>query len=539
MSAEPPPFSVRVGSAADRARFWFWDPSHFPQPVTPAAETFDLPAMASGFAAAATELRRPLAGQYVRVERGYVYFGVDVPPSPEELTAREARYRKTVGPRIGTALADWTDRYAPEARRLTVDLDRLAGDARDDTRFAELLDRAVTLRSQQWRIHDLALVPAMEAAARFTDRYAERLGGAVAAQTLLQGFPNRATAASEAIESLVESVRARPAIVGRLLGGEPLSLDMETVTADEGWFAAALREFLSQFGRRAEAWDVGAPTWAEDPAPVLSLLADHLRRPAGEPGARRRRAATAREEATARVVSQLPPEERGPFLESLRAAQAYVVVSEDHNALIDQQGMAALRGVLLAAGARLVASGVLARPDDAVWLTKPELGVALHGGPVAPTIVSRRRARHRRRTHLTPPRTFGSPLPVWASDNSTLAGFFGLGGEPASTGNSIDGTGVSSGVAEGRACVVRSLDEIEALAPGDILVCPMTSPAWTPWLGLIAGAVVETGGMLSHTAILAREYGIPCVTNARCATQLIPQGAIVRVDGSQGQVNWR
>jgi phosphoenolpyruvate synthase/pyruvate phosphate dikinase len=82
------------------------------------------------------------------------------------------------------------------------------------------------------------------------------------------------------------------------------------------------------------------------------------------------------------------------------------------------------------------------------------------------------------------------------------------------------------------------LDEIEALAPGDILVCPMTSPAWTPWLGLIAGAVVETGGMLSHTAILAREYGIPCVTNARSATSLIPPGATVRVDGSLGRVSW-
>jgi phosphohistidine swiveling domain-containing protein len=240
----------------------------------------------------------------------------------------------------------------------------------------------------------------------------------------------------------------------------------------------------------------------------------------------------------AEALARLPADERRPFLDALTAAQAYVVVSEDHNALIDQQGMVALRGVLLAAGGRLVASGDLVRPEDAVWLTRDELVAALRGERAVRGIPSRRRARQQRRVRMTPPRTFGSPLPAWAGDNPTLAGFFGLGAEPASTARSLKGTGVSPGTVEGRACVVRSLDEIEALESGDVLVCPMTSPAWTPWLALIAGAVVETGGMLSHTAILAREYGIPCVTNARHATALIPHGATVRVDGTTGRVAW-
>ena len=99
--------SVQGRGAGNDARFWFWDPSHFPDPVTPAAETFDLPAMAAGFSAAAAELRRPLAGQYVRVERGYVYFGVDVPSSPSDLAAAETAYHTTVAPRLDTALRDW------------------------------------------------------------------------------------------------------------------------------------------------------------------------------------------------------------------------------------------------------------------------------------------------------------------------------------------------------------------------------------------------------------------------------------------------
>lgn len=533
-------FAVRPRPALDRSRFWFWDPSHFPKPVTPAAESFDLPAMSAGFAAAAAELRRPLAGQYVRVERGFVYFGVDVPSSREELVAREATYQATVAPRVDSALRDWTNRYAPEAQRLTAELEALAARSRSDGDLAEALGEAVAIRSRQWRVHDLALVPAMEAAARFTDRYAAHLGGALRAQTLLQGFPNRATKASEALESLAESVRQRPVLAQRFVNCDVLAAHLPTGdSGDSVWFDSALRAFLEAYGARAEAWDLGAPTWREDPTPVIALIADHLRRPAVEPGAHRRRAAAAREAAVATALSTMAPDERPSFLAALAAAQAYVVVSEDHNTLIDQQGMAALRSVLLAAGDRFVTAGRLVRRDDAVWLRRQELVDALRGVLDVRTLPTRRRGLQRRRTQMTPPRTLGRALPAWAADNPTLAGFFGLGAEPAASANRIDGAGVSPGIAEGRARVIQSLDEIDALESGDILVCPMTSPAWTPWLGLIAGAVVETGGLLSHTAILAREYSIPCVTNARGATSLIQHGAIVRVDGDIGLVTWQ
>jgi pyruvate,water dikinase len=495
--------------------------------------------MASGFAAAAAELRRPLAGQYVRVERGYVYFGVDVPPSPEALAAGEVAYQETVAPRIETALRDWNDRYAPVARRLTAEMERIAASELSDGAFAVALDDAIRLRSEQWRVHDLALVPAMEAASRFTDRYAERLGGALSAQTLLQGFPNRATEASEALESLAESIRLRPALADRLIAGSiQKPKTQQAAPGDGAWFAEALDAYLAAYGARAEAWDVGAPTWRENPAPVLSLLADHLRRPAVEPGAHRRRAAETREAAIAEVRAAMPPDERDAFMRSLAAAQAYVVVSEDHNALIDQQGMAALRSVLLAAGARLVSAGRLARREDAVWLRRQELIDALRGQRAAHHLPSRRRGWRRRYAQTPPLRTLGRALPDWAAENPTLSGFFGLGAEPATSARGLSGTAASPGTAEGRACIVRSLDEIDDLEPGDILVCPMTSPAWTPWLGLIAGAVVETGGLLSHTAILAREYSIPCVTNARNATTLIPAGATVRVVGDTGRVVW-
>jgi pyruvate,water dikinase len=532
---ERAPFRIGPRDAASAGRrLWFWDPSHFPQPVTPAAETFDLPAMQAGFIAAARELRRPLAGQYVRAVRGFVYFGVELPESAAALAAGEARYRETVTPLLDGALERWRSVHAPAAESLTAQLLETAARPWDDATFADALSHAVELRSAQWRLHDLALVPAMEAAARFTARYAERLGGPLAVQALLQGFPNQQTEAAEALDALAEAMRARPALASALTSGGPLRGN--SMGSDGAWLDGRLKSFLDLYGRRAEGWDVGAPTWLEDPAPVLPLLRERLRRPAAEPGAPRRRAAAAREAAVGRALSSLPEREHDAFRASLAAAQAYPIVSEDHNALIDQQGMAALRAVILEAGRRLTERGLLRAAADAVWLARWELQSALSIGRDLRRLAAFRRSLRARRSRLLPPRTVGAELPAWAANNPTLADFFGLRTEPLAASAGLQGVGVSPGVAEGRARVVRSLDEADRLQPGDILVCHMTSPAWTPWLGLIAGAVVETGGMLSHTAILAREYGIPCVVNLRDAVECIPDGRRLRIDGSTGEV---
>ena len=526
--------SFTLPSPADRARFWFWDPSHFPHPVTPAAETFDLPAMEAGFTAAATELRRPLAGQYVRVLRGFVYFGIDLPESSAALAERETRYRETVTRLVDDALARWTELYAPEARRLTERLLELAAPGRDDAALADALDEAVHLRTRQWRVHDLALVPAMEAVARFTTRYAERLGGPLAVQALLQGFPNHQTEAAEALDALAEEIRARQALAAALVSAAPARGG--AVGDDEAWLQARLENYLGRYGRRAEGWDVGTPTWVEEPTPVVALLRERLRRPAAEPGWQRERAAAARDAAVARALASLPRSEHDTFRALLDAAQAYPVVSEDHNAAIDQEGMSALRSVILEAGRRLADRGQIRRAEDVVWLMRSELAAVLHSPRDLRRLVGRRRWLQTRRSGLTPPRVLGRPLPAWAADNPTLSDFFGLGGERQYAAGVLQGTGVAPGEAQGRARVVRGLDELDRLETGEILVCPTTSPAWTPWLGLIAGAVVETGGMLSHTAVLAREYGIPCVVNLRDAVARIPDGCRIRIDGGTGVV---
>ncbi len=100
----------------------------------------------------------------------------------------------------------------------------------------------------------------------------------------------------------------------------------------------------------------------------------------------------------------------------------------------------------------------------------------------------------------------------------------------------MNGNPASQGTASGRARVIMNIEDGERLEPGDILVCPSTAPPWTPLFAIAAAVVTDSGGMLSHSAIVAREYAIPCVVGTQVGTQKIHDGAMITVDGSQGLV---
>jgi len=131
----------------------------------------------------------------------------------------------------------------------------------------------------------------------------------------------------------------------------------------------------------------------------------------------------------------------------------------------------------------------------------------------------------------------GTAMPADLPAADVMLRFFG-GGLPESSRDPkvLMGTGASKGVATGTAKVVRQLSESDKLEPGDILVCQMTMPAWTPLFSTVRAVVADSGGVLSHCAIVAREYGIPCVVGTIVGTQRIRDGQRLTVDGAKGIV---
>jgi pyruvate,water dikinase len=221
-------------------------------------------------------------------------------------------------------------------------------------------------------------------------------------------------------------------------------------------------------------------------------------------------------------------------------------LQEEHNFYIDQQGIALLRLFYLRVGQRLVEMGLINSPDDIFYLELDQIHEVLANLQDTSAAL---RVRHLVRRHreelalaatLTPPPFLGEapagPPPMSNPMERGMVRFFGgpPQGEPVE--GQLKGNPGSKGVVSGVARVARSLDEATALEPGEVLIAITTMPAWTPLFGIAAAVVTETGGALSHCAIVAREYGIPAVVGARGATKAITTGTRVTVDGGTGVV---
>jgi pyruvate,water dikinase len=180
---------------------------------------------------------------------------------------------------------------------------------------------------------------------------------------------------------------------------------------------------------------------------------------------------------------------------------------------------------LLEEAGRLVQAGVLREKEDVFSLTLQELHEVVRTNQVDDQLIRRRKGAFRSYQALTPPRVF-------TSEGEVVTGSYRRADVPA---GALVGLAVSAGTIEGRARIIRDLAEAD-LEAGDIVVTTYTDPSWTPLFVAIAGLVTEVGGLMTHGAVIAREYGLPAVVGVVHATQLIRDGQRIRVNGTDGFV---
>jgi pyruvate,water dikinase len=312
--------------------------------------------------------------------------------------------------------------------------------------------------------------------------------------------------------------------------------------SEEGraWLAR-LRTHLDEYGWRVDAiLELAEPTWREDlDIPLNALQGLVALDDAEDPDVRLQRTAERRERLLAGARARLAgdPEQLARFDALYAPARNHGVIDEDHNFYIDQMGNAGLRFPVLEFGRRLVGHGTVDQIDDVFMLTTAEIRAGLLGMDQR-AVVAARRAELAHWATITPPPTIGEPPPDDEID-PFMAGLIKTAAPPvpqAQTATVIRGTPASPGTARGRARVARSLEEASTVEPGQILVCEMTLPPWSVLFATIGAVVADTGGVLSHCATVAREYGIPCVVGTVVGTTAIPDGALLEVDGTSGEV---
>jgi pyruvate,water dikinase len=561
----------------DENRFWFWNSMHFPVPMP----AFDAICIDSPYQAVGTWQNRvfavpPAMGIDYRIVNGYVYISGNPVTDPDQIAERADFFQK----RAGHYFANWSELYGKWKDKMRALIDELEalqvpqlpkyesdevalGDDRN-TAFYELLDaygRALRLGDLMWQHHFEFLLLGYGAYATFAefckgnlpDIPDQHIAQMVAGIDVLLFRPDAELRrlAHLAIDTGVDGAFVE--------GRTPQEIESELVASEAG------RSWLSELEKVKDPWFNMATgdglyhyyrSWLDDPSiPYASLIGhinalragEEITRPTEEIERERERLASEYE-------SLLEKEVRGAFNELLALSRTVFPYVEEHKFFCDYWFLTRWWNKIREFGALLAEHGFLEDGEDIFQLTRHEVASAFDelvltwatgGRPLGPAhwppIVARRKQILERLSEWTPPPALGV-TPEAVTDPMTIM-LWGVTTERVQEwarqqdgGHVLNGAAASPGVVEGAARVVRSVDQVADIRDGEILVCGSTSPAWAPIFSKITATVTDVGGVMSHAAIVCREYGLPAVVGTGRATSQIRTGQRIRVDGGAGTV---
>lgn len=383
-----------------------------------------------------------------------------------------------------------------------------------------------------------AIMAGMEATWWLNDRLHEWLGEKNAADTLTLSAPGNVTSEMGlALLDVADVIRPCPEVVAFLrdVAHDGVAhddfLDELPKVAGGAEARTAIEAYLDRYGMRCVGEiDITRPRWSERPSTLVPVLLDNVK--LFEPGAARRRFEQGRQQAQQQAQEvltrlralpdgQRKADETARMIDRVRAFTGY----REYPKYDIIRRYFIYKQALLAEAERLVHAGVLAETDDVFYLTFQEFHQVARTHRVDDELIRQRREAFRSYQALTPPR-------VLTSDGEAITGAYRRDDVPA---GALAGVPVSSGTVEGRARVILDMAQAD-LEAGDILVTAHTDPSWTPLFVGIAGLVTEVGGLMTHGAVIAREYGLPAVVSVLDATRLIRDGQRIRVHGSDGYV---
>ena len=378
------------------------------------------------------------------------------------------------------------------------------------------------------------IMAGMQAASRLNELLEQWLGEKNAVDALTQSAPGNVTAEMGlALLDVADVIRPHPDVVAFLehVGHDENFLAELPGLAGGGEARDAIEAYLDKYGMRCVGEiDITKPRWSERPSTLVPMIVGNVRN--FEPGAGRRRFeqgqrnAEEKERDVLTRLSELPggAEKAGEAKRLIDRIRTFAGYREYPKYFMISRYFIYKQALLKDAG-RLVLAGVLREPEDIFYLRLAELADAVRVNQVDDRLIGERKDAFRSYAALTPPR-------VLTSDGEAIAGSYRRADVPAGV---LTGLPVSAGTVEGRARVVLDMADAD-LEAGDILVTAYTDPSWTPAFVAISGLVTEVGGLMTHGAVIAREYGLPAVVGVEHATRLIKDGQRIRVHGTDGYV---
>ncbi len=547
--------------------YWIKDDTHYPMPLTPFGASVYLPALEVGTKPMFEEFGFLLEGFEQRSLGGEAYMrmipigGKDRKAPPWWVMWIAARLAPPIRKRArvaeealrthrGDQLIDrWYAEWRPWLRQETAALLSRDLPSLDDQGLLSHLGDAEELIGKGEYIHFVLWVAYALPVYELDLACKELLGwDPLQTLTLVAGTSQASSAPGRALTELAaavgRSLEARQAVEQ---GGSDVLQRLREAAPE---VAVAMDGYLAEHGHRTLSYDPGDPTLAERPELLAGLLRDRLRGAAsGDADAAERARADALTRARAELATRSDGE-RERFERALAAAERAYPIREDNVVWTDNVPSAILRYSAVEFGRRLANRGALAKADDAVFLEVDQLRAALLGEHenLRDTVIRRRAERAWVASHPGPASYGPDPGPppdlrgLQPGVRHLMEGlmwFMQLLIQPdraEAREGEIAGAPGSPGRHTGPVRVIRDESEFDRLRPGDVLVCPITSPAWSVLFSQAGAVVTDGGGVLAHAAVIAREYGIPAVLATGDATRRLRDGQVVTVDGSSGVI---
>ncbi|HDR3492259.1 MULTISPECIES: phosphoenolpyruvate synthase [Bacillus] len=377
------------------------------------------------------------------------------------------------------------------------------------------------------------IMAGMDASTWINEKMEQWLGEKNAADTLSQSVQNNITSEMGlALMDVADVIRPYPEVIAYLQHVENDNFLDELVQCKGGEKARdAIRTFLNKYGMRCSGEiDITKTRWSEKPTTIIPMILNNIRD--FEAGASKRKfekglqEALNKEEELLERLQHLPDgtqkvEETKRMIRNIRNCIGYREYPK--YGMINRYFI--YKQALLKEAEQLVQSGVIHEIDDIYYLTFEELHEVVRTNKLDYELIHKQKNEYKLYEKLTPPR-------VMTSDGEIITGKYKRENLPA---DAIVGLPVSSGVVEGRARIILNMEEAN-LEEGDILITAFTDPGWTPLFVSIKGLVTEVGGLMTHGAVIAREYGLPAVVGVENATKRIKDGQRIRVHGTEGYI---
>ncbi len=378
-----------------------------------------------------------------------------------------------------------------------------------------------------------AIIAGIDASTWLNENMEQWLGEKNVADTLSQSAPNNITSEMGLdLLDVADAIRPYPEIIAYLRNVKDDNFLDELVQFKGGQEVRdAIDTYLDKYGMRcAGEIDITNARWSEKPAALIPMILNNIQ--ISVPGAGRQKfehglkEALKMEQDLLNRLSQLPdgPQKVEETKQMISLMRNFIGYREYPKYGIISRYFV-YKQALLKEIEKLVKGGVLREKEDSFYLTFEELGEVIRTGKADHELIKQRKDEHKLFEKLTPPR-------VITSEGEIVTGAYKMENLPA---GAVVGLAVSSGIVEGRARVILNMEDA-ALEEGDILVTTFTDPSWTPLFVSIKGLVTEVGGLMTHGAVIAREYGLPAVVGVENATSLIKDGQRIRVNGTDGYV---